>query len=150
MSRNTLPFDFLTAGELFQNNHHKFPMSPNFAARWFEIDTTYQVMRLLQRLGIIDMSGAQVARWKPPAEPALVAPPDDSGTVERIEHLLGLLGWVSMSLAVAMVALPRVGPLPALSDLNAWLAGHAQSMPPLIAAQSSDEALAATAGTPSS
>jgi len=51
-----------------------------------------------------------------------------------------------MSLAVAMVALPRVGPLPALSDLNAWLAGHAQSMPPLIAAQSSDEALAATAG----
>jgi Domain of unknown function (DUF4261) len=51
-----------------------------------------------------------------------------------------------MSLAVAMVALPRVGPLPALSDLNGWLAGHAQSMPPLIAAQSSDEALAATTG----
>jgi stearoyl-CoA desaturase (delta-9 desaturase) len=62
-SRNTLAVDVLTAGELFQNNHHKFAMSPNFAARWFEIDTTYQVMRLFAFLRIIDMSAAQVARW---------------------------------------------------------------------------------------
>ncbi len=61
-SRNTLPFDFLTAGELFQNNHHKFGMSPNFAVRWFELDPTYQIMRALGALGVIDMSGAQVMR----------------------------------------------------------------------------------------
>jgi stearoyl-CoA desaturase (delta-9 desaturase) len=57
-SRNTLVFDVLTAGELFQNNHHMFGMSPNFAARWYEIDPTYQVMRLFHALGIIDMSGS--------------------------------------------------------------------------------------------
>ncbi len=61
-SRNTLPIDFLTGGELFQNNHHKFAMSPNFAARWWEIDTTYQVMRLLAWVGVIDLSGAQKMR----------------------------------------------------------------------------------------
>ena len=62
-SRNTLVADFVTAGELFQNNHHKFAMSPNFAARWFEVDPTYQVMRVLDFVGIIDMSGAQTIRF---------------------------------------------------------------------------------------
>jgi stearoyl-CoA desaturase (delta-9 desaturase) len=57
-SRNTLIFDFLTMGELFQNNHHKFGMSPNFAARWFEIDPTYPVIKLLAWLKIIDLGTA--------------------------------------------------------------------------------------------
>jgi stearoyl-CoA desaturase (Delta-9 desaturase) len=75
-SRNTLVLDFLTAGELFQNNHHKFGMSPNFAARWFEIDPAYQVMRVFAAVGIINMDGAQKMRW--PAEQAratVEAPP---------------------------------------------------------------------------
>ncbi len=63
VSRNTLVFDFVTAGELFQNNHHKFAMSPNFAARWFELDPTYQWMRLLALVGIIDMRGAQTMKY---------------------------------------------------------------------------------------
>ena len=70
VSRNTLAFDFVTAGELFQNNHHKFAMSPNFAARWFEIDPTYQVMRLLAFVGIIDMSRAQTMRYEEEVAPA--------------------------------------------------------------------------------
>jgi stearoyl-CoA desaturase (delta-9 desaturase) len=54
-SRNTLPLDVVTLGELFQNNHHKFPQSANFAVRWFELDPTYQVMRVLNWLGVIHM-----------------------------------------------------------------------------------------------
>jgi stearoyl-CoA desaturase (Delta-9 desaturase) len=69
-SKNTLVFDFVTAGELFQNNHHKFGMSPNFAVRWFELDPTYQVMRVLGLVGIIDMSGAQLARAPAKAQSA--------------------------------------------------------------------------------
>ncbi len=64
-SRNTLPVDFLTLGELFQNNHHKYGMSPNFAVRWFELDPTYQVMRVLHALGIIRIAKAQKPRWSP-------------------------------------------------------------------------------------
>ncbi len=63
-SKNTLIFDFLTLGELFQNNHHKFGMSPNFAVRWFELDPTYQVMKLFNFIGIIKFSPkAQTPRY---------------------------------------------------------------------------------------
>ncbi len=55
VSRNTLIFDFVTMGELFQNNHHKYAMRSNFAVRRFELDPTYQVMRLLDLVGIIEL-----------------------------------------------------------------------------------------------
>jgi stearoyl-CoA desaturase (Delta-9 desaturase) len=54
-SKNTTPFDFLMLGELFQNNHHRFPNSPNFAQRWFEFDPVYPFMRLLHWVGIIKL-----------------------------------------------------------------------------------------------
>ena len=80
-SKNTLVFDVLTMGELFQNNHHKWGQSPNFAVRFFEIDPAYQIMKILHALRIIDMSGAQKARWVPrdrkakqPAPLTLTAP----------------------------------------------------------------------------
>jgi stearoyl-CoA desaturase (delta-9 desaturase) len=68
-SKNTMPIDFLTGGELLQNNHHRSCQSPNFAARWFEIDSTWQVMRVLAALRIIDVQGApRLARlWRRPA-----------------------------------------------------------------------------------
>jgi len=53
LSKNSLPFDFVTMGELFQNNHHKFPSRSNFAVRWFEVDPTYPIMKLLSWLRII-------------------------------------------------------------------------------------------------
>jgi len=63
-SRNTLVFDFVTMGELFQNNHHKFGMSPNFAARWFELDPTYPIIKVLQWLKIVDLGPSpQWARY---------------------------------------------------------------------------------------
>lgn len=54
-SKNTLFFDFVTGGELFQNNHHKYFTSPNFAVRWFEIDPTYPVIKLLAKLKVIQL-----------------------------------------------------------------------------------------------
>jgi stearoyl-CoA desaturase (delta-9 desaturase) len=72
-SRNTLWFDFLTVGELFQNNHHKHANRPNFAARRFELDPTYQVMRVFDWLGIIQLGGRRRAAELPLAPPE-VAP----------------------------------------------------------------------------
>ena len=69
-SRNTLPFDVLTMGELFQNNHHKFGMSPDFAARWFEIDPTWQVMRVLAWAKVISIATPQRASYPEPVRTA--------------------------------------------------------------------------------
>lgn len=69
-SRNTLPVELLCMGELFQNNHHKFGSSPNFAARKFEIDPTWQVMRVLAKLGVIRIATPQRAVWPEPRREA--------------------------------------------------------------------------------
>lgn len=55
-SKNTLVFDFLMLGELFQNNHHKNFDKPYFTARWFEIDPTYPVIKLLSVCRIIKIN----------------------------------------------------------------------------------------------
>jgi stearoyl-CoA desaturase (Delta-9 desaturase) len=67
-SKNTLVFDVLTMGELFQNNHHKFSQSPNFGARWFEIDPTYAVIRVLSALKLIKLTSTQLAHVEPRQE----------------------------------------------------------------------------------
>ena len=64
-SKNSLPLDFLMMGELFQNNHHKSPNDANFAKRWFEIDPTWQVIRLLNAAHIIRLR----KRPAPPMRP---------------------------------------------------------------------------------
>jgi len=60
-SRNTLVWDFLCFGELFQNNHHMFPKKVNFAVKWFEFDPTFQVIRILSVFGIVKLKPATVA-----------------------------------------------------------------------------------------
>jgi stearoyl-CoA desaturase (Delta-9 desaturase) len=56
-SKNFLPVDFLMMGESYHNNHHKYGSRANFGGiRWHEIDPTYQVMRLLDTVGIIKLA----------------------------------------------------------------------------------------------
>jgi stearoyl-CoA desaturase (delta-9 desaturase) len=83
-SRNTLIFDFVTMGELFQNNHHKYGMSPNFAARWFEVDPTWTVIRGFAALGIIKLADKpQRMRWTP-AQAVAPVPLVDAGDMSAV------------------------------------------------------------------
>ena len=55
-SRNSLPIDFLTAGELYQNNHHKFPNRAKFSTKWYEIDTAWWFIKIFSWLKIVTLS----------------------------------------------------------------------------------------------
>ena len=52
-SKNTLPIDVVTFGELLQNNHHRYPNHLCFSKRWYEIDFGYIVCLLFFKLQII-------------------------------------------------------------------------------------------------
>ena len=52
-SRNTMVLDFLTLGELYQNNHHKYPKDINFAQVPGEKDLGLVVIKLLANIGIV-------------------------------------------------------------------------------------------------
>jgi len=55
-SKNLLPFDFLMMGEAYHNNHHKHGSRANFGSvRWYEIDPTYLIMKVLNKLQIIKL-----------------------------------------------------------------------------------------------
>ena len=54
-SKNLLPFDFLMMGESYHNNHHKNGSNANFGVRWFEIDPTYLIMKVLHAVGFIQL-----------------------------------------------------------------------------------------------
>jgi len=55
-SKNFLPVDFLMMGESYHNNHHKHGSRANFGGvRWHEIDPTYIVIKLLDKIGVIEI-----------------------------------------------------------------------------------------------
>lgn len=53
-SKNTEIWGLVLLGELFQNNHHKFPNSVNFAKKWFEFDPTYAILKVMSWMRIIE------------------------------------------------------------------------------------------------
>lgn len=55
-SYNTLPVDILLMGELYQNNHHKYPQNINFRTKWFEIDFGYLILSPLVLFGLVKLT----------------------------------------------------------------------------------------------
>src|SRR5207253_10173186 len=51
-SRNNLIFGILGMGEGWHNTHHAFPSSARHGLRWWQIDVSYYVIRLLTFLGL--------------------------------------------------------------------------------------------------
>lgn len=52
-STNLFKVDLLMMGEAYHNNHHKNPSATNFGFRWYELDPTYGIIRILNWLKVI-------------------------------------------------------------------------------------------------
>jgi stearoyl-CoA desaturase (Delta-9 desaturase) len=52
-SRNNWILALLTTGEGWHNNHHHYQSSAKQGFRWWEVDVTFYVLRLLEALGLI-------------------------------------------------------------------------------------------------
>jgi stearoyl-CoA desaturase (delta-9 desaturase) len=52
-SRNNALLGVLAFGEGWHNNHHAFPTSARHGLRWWELDLTYWVIRLLEWMGLV-------------------------------------------------------------------------------------------------
>ena len=52
-SRNNLLVALLTFGEGWHNNHHRYPLSARQGMYWWELDCTYYVLYLLERMGVV-------------------------------------------------------------------------------------------------
>ena len=52
-SRNNFLLALITFGEGWHNNHHQYMSSCRQGLKWWEIDITYMILRLLSRVGIV-------------------------------------------------------------------------------------------------
>jgi stearoyl-CoA desaturase (delta-9 desaturase) len=52
-SRNNWALAILTTGEGWHNNHHHYQSSANQGFKWWEIDVTFYVLRMLEMFGLV-------------------------------------------------------------------------------------------------
>jgi len=52
-SRNSFLLAIITSGEGWHNNHHKFPHSARQGIRWWEIDFSYYLIKLMEKIGLV-------------------------------------------------------------------------------------------------
>lgn len=51
-SRNLIPIAFFIGGEELHNNHHTYATSAKFSVKWWEVDTGWLLIRLMQMVGL--------------------------------------------------------------------------------------------------
>jgi stearoyl-CoA desaturase (delta-9 desaturase) len=77
-SRNNPLVALLAHGEGWHNNHHRFPGSARHGLAWWQLDTTYLLLRGLERLGVVwdlrQPSPAQLAAASPRGRTSSSAP----------------------------------------------------------------------------
>ncbi|MBM3793606.1 MAG: acyl-CoA desaturase [Acidobacteria bacterium] len=73
-SRNNWLLALVTMGEGWHNNHHHYPSSASMGFRWWEVDTTLYILKVLAALGIVwDLKFPPLQVLNPPANRQVAA-----------------------------------------------------------------------------
>ena len=134
-SRNIVPWGVLIGGEELHNNHHAYISSAKFSNRWWEFDSGWMLIRLLEMLGL-----AQVRRLAPKIRYNTAKRHCDADTVSSVlTHRFDVLARFARAVsAVSRDALYRIasGDQPpsardtALQDaVRHWLWSAAEVLP---------------------
>jgi stearoyl-CoA desaturase (Delta-9 desaturase) len=98
-SRNNWALALITMGEGWHNNHHHFMTSANQGFRWYEVDMSYYIIRLLEMCGVV----RNVRR-----APRHIV----EGRPRRAPVAAGRAGIVAESPMATQTAVPAVAPAP--------------------------------------
>jgi stearoyl-CoA desaturase (delta-9 desaturase) len=118
-SRNNWWLAVLTLGEGWHNNHHAYPRSARQGFRWFEIDPTFYVLKLLSWLRIVRDLGV------PPVGLVRNERPPTRATIERAAeriaavfapHASALIPTMDQLRARAIKILPQTSALDAICE----------------------------------
>jgi len=52
-SRNNLILAIITFGEGWHNNHHRFPNSARQGLKWWEVDLSYYLIKVMEKIGLV-------------------------------------------------------------------------------------------------
>ncbi len=89
-SRNHWLVALLSHGEGWHNNHHAQPRSANNGHKWWELDLTFQTIRLLNVVGLAEqlvvLTSAPAEMSGPVSIPIRLVAPQSKATVSRENH----------------------------------------------------------------
>jgi hypothetical protein len=70
-SRNSFLLAVLSFGDGWHNNHHHYPHAAQAGFFWWEADSSFRLIRLLERVGLVwDVRRVPPHKLQPPAPPA--------------------------------------------------------------------------------
>jgi fatty-acid desaturase len=69
-SRNSILIAIISGGEGWHNNHHADPRSANFGHRWWEVDLSYLIIRLMKKLCLASDIIEPHGRYTPARDPS--------------------------------------------------------------------------------
>ena len=115
-SRNSFLFSLLTMGEGWHNNHHWAPGSAAQGFRWWEVDPSYYLLWLGERMGLVKNLNRPPQRWRAAAREAMQTGRAFSSARLHVEVRTLTERWANLRASARVTAHDALGDLEAARE----------------------------------